>query len=81
MAQLTLYLDDATSKALDKAAKRDGMSRSAWAREALQAKLPPSKWPAEWLAALGTWSDDRTVEQFLADIEDTLPLEPVEPLN
>ena len=77
MAQLTLYLDDVTSRALDKAAKRAGKSRSAWAREALQATLPSPTWPEEWLASIGSWSDGRTSEEILADIDTLAPAEPV----
>lgn len=82
VTQLTLDLDEETARQIDEAAARAGQSVPEWARKTLQTKLevaPEKKvedrWPDWWLANLGTWEDDRTVEEIIADIDNVPPLE------
>jgi hypothetical protein len=67
MAQLALYLDDETVKLLDTRAREDRVSRSAWVREAIQARLR-NRLPDSFFETLGAWEDERTSEEILADI-------------
>lgn len=72
MAQVTLYLDEATHRKLRDAAAKDCKSRSAWLAETVRARLKaeePQYLPPEWFAILGTWEDDgKTSEEILAGI-------------
>ncbi len=67
MSQLALYLDEETARLLDEAAKKDGLSRSAWAREAIQAALK-NRLPESFFNVLGKWEDSRSSEEILEDI-------------
>jgi hypothetical protein len=67
MPQLALYLDDETSRLLDEASEQEGISRSAWVRKAVQARLK-NRLPDSFFQVLGTWEDDRDPEAILADI-------------
>ncbi len=72
MAQVVLYLDSAMAEELDCAARREGKSRSAWVRQAVARQLKEpvaSKFPDWWWNNLGTWEDDRSVEEIVADID------------
>ncbi|MFN0147493.1 MAG: CopG family transcriptional regulator [Dehalococcoidia bacterium] len=68
MPQLTIYLDEETARKLDRAAEREKVSRSAFAANAIRDATAKSAWDG-MLAVLGTWEDDRTVEEILADID------------
>lgn len=67
MPQLALYLDETTAKALDEAAAREGLSRSAWVRRNLRALLD-DRLPPSFFEVLGTWDDDREPDQILEEI-------------
>lgn len=67
MAQLALYIDDETVQQLDAQAREAGVSRSAWVREAIQARLK-NRLPESFFEILGTWEDDRSPEEILADV-------------
>jgi predicted transcriptional regulator len=67
MAQLALYLDDETVRSLDAHARKDGVSRSAWVREAIHTRLR-NRLPESFFEVLGTWEDDRSPEEILADV-------------
>jgi hypothetical protein len=57
---------------VDAAAKRAGKSRSAWVRDAVARQLQEPEetgLPAWWWKNLGTWEDDRSVEEIVADID------------
>lgn len=49
MAQLTLYLDDATEQLMEEAISASGVSRSRWGAELIREKLA-QQWPEEVLA-------------------------------
>ncbi len=72
MTQLAIYLDEGTAERLDEAAQREGLSRSAWVRRAIQARLE-NRLPDSFFAVLGTWEDDRTPDEILADIRAEVP--------
>jgi hypothetical protein len=57
MSQLTIYLDEHTSKLLKSHVKASGDSVSRWIAGAIR-KRAEKEWPADILAIFGTWSDD-----------------------
>jgi predicted DNA-binding protein len=65
--QLAIYLDDETAKLLAEASEREGISRSAWVRQAVEARLK-SRLPDSFFEVLGSWEDDREPEEILRDI-------------
>ena len=67
MSQLAIYLDEETARMLDRAAKKEGVSRSAWAREAIRAALR-NRLPESFFEVLGSWEDGRSAEEILEDI-------------
>lgn len=80
MPQLAIYLDDETSKLLDEASEREGVSRSAWVRRAVQSRLK-NRLPDSFFAVLGTWEDDREPDEILRDIRQEAPQKNREPLD
>lgn len=72
MPQLAIYLDDETAKLLAEASEKEGVSRSAWVREAVEARLK-SRLPDSFFEVLGTWEDDREPDQILRDIREEAP--------
>ncbi|HEV2855468.1 MAG TPA: CopG family transcriptional regulator [Thermoanaerobaculia bacterium] len=80
MSQLAIYLDDDTSRLLDEAAEREGVSRSAWVRQAVQSRLR-NRLPDSFFAVLGTWEDGRDPEEILRDIRQEIPQKHREPLD
>ena len=69
MAQVAIYLDDETIDRLDAASKRDGMSRSAWVRMAVQARLT-GQLPESFFNVLGTWEDDGDADAILRELRE-----------
>ena len=67
MAQLAIYLDDETARLLDEAARKEGVSRSAFARKAIRTHLH-RRLPESFFKALGAWEDTRSPEEILRDI-------------
>ena len=56
MAQLALYLDEDTAKRVDDAARKEGLSRSAWVRSMIKKQLE-DRLPESFFETLGTWED------------------------
>lgn len=56
MAQITLYLDDATQALVEQAARANGMSKSRWVSEAIR-KYADQEWPHDCLALAGQFAD------------------------
>jgi len=67
MAQLALYLDDETAERVDRAAREKGMSRSAWVRAVIRARLD-DRLPDSFFATFGSWADERGPDDILADL-------------
>ncbi|MFN7970982.1 MAG: CopG family transcriptional regulator [Acidobacteriota bacterium] len=67
MAQVAIYIDNETMKRVDKAAKREGASRSAWVKKAVEERLR-NRLPDSFFRVLGAWKDDRDADEILADI-------------
>ena len=67
MSQLAIYLDEETAALLDKAAQKEGVSRSAWARRAIQSSLTNTL-PESFFDVLGAWEDDRSPEEIIREI-------------
>ena len=70
---MTIYLDNETATRLSDAAHHDQKSRSAWASDAIRQCLPQRKFPQWWFDLFGTWEDDRTAEEIIADIRAHAP--------
>ena len=56
MAQVTLYLDDATRALMEDAARAEGVSKSRWVADLIRRHTRPT-WPEEWYSALGSFPD------------------------
>ena len=56
MAQITLYLDDATQALVDQAAQANKVSRSRWVSEIIR-KYAAQEWPQDCLELAGSFSD------------------------
>jgi len=56
MAQITLYLDDATQALVDRAAQANGVSKSRWVAEIIR-KYAAEEWPKECLDLAGKFDD------------------------
>ncbi len=56
MAQITLYLDEATQAIVDQAAQAHGVSKSRWVADVIR-KYAAHEWPAECLALAGRFAD------------------------
>jgi hypothetical protein len=67
MAQIALYLDEKIARQVAAASKRERVSRSAWIRDAVAAKLA-GRLPDSFFAVLGTWEDSRQPDEIMADI-------------
>ena len=74
MAQVTIYIDDETAREIDEAAHGKGISRSAWFAEAAKHELRGTRrLSREWFATLGSWKDDRSLEEIMAEIDEAGP--------
>ena len=67
MTQLAIYLDEKTAALLDEAARKDGLSRSAWVKRAIQSSLT-HQLPESFFDVLGTWEDARSSEEIIREI-------------
>jgi predicted transcriptional regulator len=68
MGQIAIYLENELQKKMDQRAKREGKSRSAWVKEAIEEKIQ-SGLPDSWFQVWGSWEDDRSSEAILEDID------------
>ncbi len=71
MPRLTIHLDDGTARKLEETARKRGLSKSALAADYVRKAL--NRFSDEWLALGGTWLDDRTTEEIMADIRQGPP--------
>jgi predicted DNA-binding protein len=67
MPQVAIYLDESLSKKLDDVTKASGKSKSKWVAEVIMEKLE-KEWPEDFFNLAGSWEDDRTPEQIMAEI-------------
>lgn len=67
MAQLAIYIDDKTARAINKMARRAGLSRSEWVSNVIKKELRGGL-REEFFKILGSWEDDRSPEEILEDI-------------
>ena len=63
MAQITIYLEDDILALVKAVTKSAGTSQSKWIAEAVRLRAR-KEWPADVLAAAGTWTDFPTAEQI-----------------
>lgn len=61
MPHLNIYVDESAEKLIAKAAKRESLSLSRWAREKLLAAAGAPEWPAGYSKLLGSIEDDSFV--------------------
>lgn len=57
MPQVTIYLDAESSRLIEKAAKREAVSLSRWAREKLVLAAGSPSWPEGYAGVLGSIAD------------------------
>jgi len=57
MAQLTIYLDEESGRLIEKAARRESVSLSRWAREKLLHAAGAPAWPENYAELLGSIDD------------------------
>lgn len=72
MTEIAIELDDETAKRLRQASEKDGVSPSAWVKQAIQIRLE-DKLPDSFFAVLGTWEDDRSAEEIFRDVRSETP--------
>jgi hypothetical protein len=65
---LNIYVDEPAGRLIARAAKRDSLSLSRWAREKLLAAAGAPEWPAGYRELLGSIDDD----SFLVPAEDAV---------
>jgi hypothetical protein len=58
MPQLTIYLDAKAERLIARAAKRDAVSLSRWAREKLLLAAGAPSWPSGYRSVLGSIDDE-----------------------
>lgn len=68
MPHLNIYVDEPSAKVIAKAAKREALSLSRWARGKLLAAAGAPEWPADYSEVLGSIHD----EDFVAPAESAL---------
>ena len=61
MPHLNIYVDEPSAKVIAKAAKREALSLSRWARGKLLAAAGAPEWPADYSAVLGSIHDEKFV--------------------
>jgi predicted DNA-binding protein len=72
MTEIAIELDDETAERLRQASEKDGISPSAWVRQAIRIRLE-DKLPDSFFAVLGTWEDSRSTEEILRDLRTEAP--------
>ena len=75
MSQITVYMDYATQARMKSAAQAAGLSVSRWLAELVQEKTATA-WPAEVLAAAGSWQDLPDLAELRASYVPDLAREP-----
>lgn len=75
MAQITLYIDDATQARLREAAEQRKVSQSQFVAELIR-KATASQWPPEVLALAGSVPDFPLAEELRAGLPPDSPREP-----
>lgn len=68
MSQIAIYIEPQLEKKLNRAAKLEGKSRSAWVKEAILEKIN-AHLPEGWFKVWGTWEDGRSTKEILEDIK------------
>jgi hypothetical protein len=74
MAQLTIYLDQATIRKIENAAAERKVSVSSWVREKIQTALL-DEWPASFFQLFGSLSDTDFEEPEELDFNADIPRE------
>jgi len=69
MPQLSIYLDEKTRKAVDRAARRARQSVSQWAKERLTRALE-DEWPEDYFSVFGSLSEESLPRPSVDDSDD-----------
>ena len=72
MAQITLYLDDATQALVDQAARAHGLSKSRWVTDIIR-KYAAHEWPQNCLALAGQFPDFPLCKDSSATLPSDVP--------
>lgn len=67
MPQVAIYIDETLSKRLDEVTKASGKSKSKWVADVITERLE-NEWPQGFFELAGSWEDDRSHEQIMAEI-------------
>lgn len=67
MTEIAIELDGETAERLRQASEKDGISPSAWVKQAIRIRLE-DRLPDSFFAVLGTWEDSRSTEEILRDL-------------
>lgn len=68
MSQIAIYIEPQLEKKLNRVARLEGKSRSAWVKEAILEKIN-ARLPEGWFKLWGAWEDNRSPEKILEDIK------------
>ena len=76
MPQISLYIDEETLKKVEKAAKKEHISISKWVgnniKRSFESKINTvENNTAEWLKLAGSWEDERSADEIIADIKNS----------
>jgi len=74
MSQVTLYLDDAAEKILNRFSKKNRLSKSKWLSSLIQ-KETASEWPEKLLKLAGKWTDFPSLKQIRSGQGKDIPRE------
>lgn len=76
MAQITLYIDDATQQRLREAAEQRKVSQSQFVADLIRKATAAREWPPEVLALAGAIPDFPLAEELRAGMPPDAPREP-----
>jgi len=76
MPQISLYIDEETLSKIEKAAKKEHISISKWVgnniKRSFESKINTvENNTTEWLKLAGSWEDERSAEEIIADIKNS----------
>lgn len=76
MPQISLYLDDDTTRRMKRAAKAAGLSQSRWVARLVREKTA-SEWPQSLVRLAGAWADFPAAEELRRSLGTDVPREPL----
>ena len=68
MGQIAIYLDHELEKKVDRAARSEKISRSAWVKEAILKRIEEPGLPESWFKIWGSWEGKQSSEDLLKEV-------------